>query len=38
MFVFDYLSVKDNTLSYKLNGYKTFGEEIITEKIKDINI
>lgn len=38
MFVFDYLSIKDNTLSYKLNGYKTFGEEIITEKIEDINV
>src|SRR5690606_28825237 len=38
MFVFDYLSIKENTLSYKLNAYKTFVEEIITKKIKDINI
>lgn len=38
MFIFDYLSIKENSLSYKLNGYKTFGEEIATKKIADINI
>lgn len=38
MFIFDYLSIKEKTLSYKLNGYKTFGEEIITEKIENIKI
>lgn len=38
MFIFDYLSIKENSFSYKLNGYKTFGEEIATKKIADINI
>lgn len=38
MFVFDYLKIKEKSFLYKLNGYKTFGEEIITEKITDISI
>lgn len=38
MFIFDYLGIKEKGFSYKLNGYKTFGEEIITQKIDDINI
>jgi hypothetical protein len=38
MFIFDYLSVKENDFLYKLNGYKTFGEQIATKKIESINI
>lgn len=38
MFVFDYLGIKEMGLSYKLNGYRTFGEEIATKKIEDINV
>lgn len=38
MFIFDYLSIKEKSYSYKLNGYKTFGEEIATKRIADINI
>lgn len=38
MFIFDYSSLKESYLLYKLNGYKTFGEEITTTKIEDIVI
>lgn len=38
MFIFDYIGIKEMRFSYKLNGYKTFGEEIIARKIEDIRI
>ena len=38
MFVFDYLGIKEAGFSYKLNGYKTFGEEISTKRLEDVNI
>lgn len=36
MFLFDYINVKNETFSYKLNGYKTFSNIIDTGKIKTI--
>lgn len=38
MFIFDYINLNNNIFLYKLNGYKTFGQEINTAKIEDINI
>ena len=38
MFIFDYTSIKDDSFLYKLNGYKTFGEKIITLKVSDIGV
>jgi len=38
MYIFDYSSVKNDSLSYKINGFKTFGNKIETFKIKDINV
>ncbi len=38
MFIFDYFNVKENNFMYKLNGYKTFGQQISTIKIENINI
>lgn len=38
MFIFDYSSLKEDKFLYKLNGYKTFGEEIKTSSLENINI
>lgn len=38
VFIFDYLSVKEKVFSYKLNGYKTFGNKILTSKVSEIKI
>ena len=38
MFIFDYSSLKESKFLYKLNGYKTFGEEITISKIADISV
>lgn len=38
MFFFDYVNIKDNNLLYKLNGYRTFNEDISISSIKDIEI
>lgn len=38
MFIFDYSSLKEDKFLYKLNGYKTFGEEISISKNSDISI
>lgn len=38
MFIFDYVSIKEKSFSYKLNGFKTFGEQINTVKIDDVEL
>lgn len=38
MFIFDYSGMREGIFLYKLNGYKTFGQEIITKKIENITI
>jgi hypothetical protein len=38
MYIFDYSSIKNESYSYKINGFKTFGSKIETLKIKDIKI
>jgi len=38
LFVFDYLSIKEKQFIYKLNGYKTFGNKILTSQVSNIDI
>jgi hypothetical protein len=38
MFFFDYLNLKNDSLTYKLNGYRTFNEKIDVSNIKQIDI
>ncbi|MBI0400595.1 hypothetical protein [Cyclobacterium marinum] len=38
MFFFDYLNLKNDYLIYKLNGYRTFNEQINTSMINQIDI
>lgn len=37
MFFFDFSNLKENHLLYKLNGYRTFSENIDTSSIRNIN-
>lgn len=38
MFFFDYLNLKNDYLTYKLNGYRTFNEKINVTSLNQINI
>lgn len=38
MFFFDYLNLKNNFLTYKLNGYRTFNEKINVTSLNQITI
>lgn len=38
IFIFDYSNINKKTFLYKINGFKTLGEEIKSQRIVDINI